>query len=325
MSDPLRAEIHKTVVRYCGAQPHRDAVLQVLERPGFALHPDARCRAGTLCIEAYRAIRGNPDGPGWAAAAAVELYIEAAFIFDDIADQELDQGDDWSASERLALAITLMNCGTAAACEVVLRAGRGNSAVRALRQLSRDALDACAGQYMDAHLERRETVTTDEAIKMTSLKAGSCGRVAAAFGAGIACDDPETVRLFADFGSSLFTYMQLVDDLRDARPSQGPSRDMAQSKKTVPLVYFYNTLDASGDAGTGDIIRTRTDEGSVTEVRREYDESGAGVFGAIVAETYLGQAKSILAEIGARIGEVKNLEGLVSSLESSPHGVVAPS
>ncbi len=51
---------------------------------------------------------------------------------------------------------------------------------------------------------------------MTSLKAGSLGRFAAGLGASMATDDPEIVDLCGDFGFNLFTYLQLVDDLRDA-------------------------------------------------------------------------------------------------------------
>ena len=88
----------------------------------------------------------------------------------------------------------------------------------------------------------KDAVTASDALGMTALKAGGLGELAAVFGASLATDDTETVRLFGELGFNLFTYAQLVDDLRDAFPSQGSSSDWEQGKKTLPLLFFRNSL-----------------------------------------------------------------------------------
>ena len=90
MLDALRTEIEEGVSRYCAEPSHRDAVLAALKRPGFALHAESQCRAGILTLEVYRAVRGDLDRCAWHAASAVELYQEAAFLFDDVADDDVD-------------------------------------------------------------------------------------------------------------------------------------------------------------------------------------------------------------------------------------------
>ena len=273
-------------------------MLEALTLPGFALHPEARCRAGLLCLESYRAVHGVTGEAAWGAAAAAELYIEAGFLFDNVADHETDEGDRFSASEQLALAIAMLNCGTAAASEAAGIAGA--DCVLLLQQLSQHAVGAAAGQFLDARLETMQRVTTDDALTMTSLKAGECGRLSASLGAGIAGAESEIIDLFGEFAFNLFTYFQLIDDVRDACPPEGPPGDFERDKKTVPLVFFRNSIKPD-PAVTSDIIPLGLQDrnGEVPHLR--FEQSGAPVFAGIVAEAYLIRAKSSLAELSERL------------------------
>lgn len=325
MMDRLKTEIERTISQYCDEPLHRDAVLRALARPGFALHPSARCRAGALALEIYRAIRGQPSDAAWLAAAAVELYLEAGFLFDDVADQEVDPGLDSSGPEELALAITMMNCGVAAAYDAARRAEASPDALLSVQRLVRDCITACGGQFLDASLSRQDVATTEEALRMTELKAGGCGKLAASFAAEIATDDEELISLFRDFGFNLFTYLQLVDDLRDAGPAQGTFSDMALRKMTVPLVYFYSSLNAERlDAANG-IMPARIGAEPGHDYAPVFEASGASVFGAVVAEAYLNLARADLAGLSNRLGTLDNLERLIDTLELRPQEIVAAS
>ena len=325
MLDELKANIERTISRDCDEPQLRDAVLSALRRPGFALHPDAHCRAGGLALGVYRAIRGGLSEPAWHAAAAAELYIEAGFLFDDVADREIDEGLGSSISEEVTLAITLMNCGVAAAAEAVHLAGLGPSSHRPLRQLARNCLSACAGQLLDARLEREDEVTSDEALRMTALKAGGCGRLAASVGASIATADDEMIALFGELGSDLFIYLQLIDDIRDASPAEGVSRDLLQRKKTLPLLYFYNWMSADGKDAAGDIMPAEFGAESRETLAPAFDATGAGVFGAVVAEAYLNQARANLADLSALLGPLEHLERYIDGIELIRHEALAAS
>lgn len=187
----------------------------------------------------------------------------------------------------------------------------------------------------------KDAVTASDALGMTALKAGGLGELAAVFGASLATDDTETVRLFGELGFNLFTYAQLVDDLRDAFPSQGSSSDWEQGKKTLPLLFFRNSLrEKRLDVRTHDgmmpaptpaservsIIAAHTPQGSSPDVTEEYDSSGAQVFGAIVAETFLNWAKDTLEVLkGLFPGTVEQLEQHISSLEITVDGLTPAS
>jgi geranylgeranyl pyrophosphate synthase len=322
----LRAEIRKTVDLYCEESTFREAMLCALARPGFALHPQAPCRAGILTLEVYQAISGPPSVAAIQAAVAVELHMQAAYMFDNVADRDNGPSDDLSPAEELALAIGLLSCGQSAIYEAAYAAGRHGSGLRSLLQWAGDcASNCCTGQFLDAYLEKQSLTTTEEALKMTSLKAGSLGRFATGLGAGMTTEDPEIINLSGEFGFNLFTYFQLIDDLRDACPAQDLQRDLMRHKKTLPVVFFHNSMMERNPEVVCSIIPPEACEKTRADAWQEFEASGARIFGAIAAEAFLNRAKANLADIKSRLGTVGNLERFVSSFEISPQDVAASS
>jgi len=319
----LRAEIRKTIDSNCGESNFRGAMFCALCRPGFALHPQAPCRAGILTLEVHRAISRPLNTAAMQAAVAVELHMQAAYLFDSVADRDKGPSDDLSPSEELALAIGLLSCGQSALYEAAFASGRHGPGLRSLLRWAGDCAVHCStGQFLDAYLEKRTMATTEEALMMTSLKAGSLGRFAAGLGASMATDDSDTVNLSGEFGYNLFTYLQLVDDLRDACKAHDLQGDLMQHKKTLPVVFFHNSLRGSNAEVVCSIIPPEESREAKADAWRRFESSGSRVFGAIAAEAFLNRAKSNLAGIRSRVGTVENLERIVSSFEITPQEVV---
>lgn len=312
MLDALRSTIEDSVARGCREGFQRESLLRALRRPGFALHSEAACRAGLLTLEIHRLAGGAIDC-GLLAAAAVELQMEAAFIFDHVGDEEMDDGR--SVAEELALAPSLLYCGLLAASLAVSKA-RVSEDRRCdlLRQAYIDCNDACAGQLLDALFTKRALVTTEESLRMTTLKAGSLGRFAASFGAGLATEDGKLVDLFAEFGSNLFTYLQLADDMRDTWAGGVGEADLERNKKTVPLTFFWNSLSAIDSGG---IILESAGSKRRVYLSHRSEARGAGLFAAVVAETYLNRAKDGLAAIRRILGEDGRLQQFVEDAETT--------
>lgn len=321
----LRAEARRTIASYCQAPLFREAMLSALARPGFLLHPTAPCRAGIFTLEIYRAISGSsPSAAAIRAAVAVEIHMQSAYMFDNIADCDLDPGCDLSPAEELALAIGLLSCGQATVCEAAYAAGLCGTRLQSLLRLTSDCASACcAGQFLDAHLERRPRTTTDEALKMTSSKAGSFGRFAASLGASMATDDEELLRTCGDLGFNLFTYFQLLDDLRDACLPEGQQSDLMRHKKTLPVVFFQNSLAERCADGLSSIMPLDGVFRNSRELIQAFKASEAQCFCAIVAEAFLNRARSNLSAIKKRAATVGNLERFICSFEINPKEVVA--
>ncbi len=323
MLQELQSEIRNAVESYCDEPVLREGILQELSRSGFALYPEARCTAGLVTLKVYQAIRGNLNIAAFRAAAAVELYMEAGVLFDNIADDELDSVKGMSPAEMLPLAVGFLACGGRAACEAGQLAGSDSRGLSLLIQLQKDCLSGCSGQFMDVLLQKRPVVSTEEALEMTCRKSGSLGRSAAALGAIMATEDSEIIDLFGEFGFNLFSYLQLIDDLRDACPSEGNMRDLKQHKKTLPIAYFYNYTKQKHTGPDGAIIPLEYWNWANQGVHLEFSASGADMFCAIVAETFLNRAKSILVTLRDKVGTVEELEYFTCSLEISPDEVFA--
>lgn len=287
----LRAQVADAVLAHADAAIHAD-LIRLLARPGYALHEESRCRAGLFALEVYAAVRRRYDRTSLVAAAAVELQMESASLFDDIADRP-DRG---ARAEDLALAIALLTAGTAAAAEATSEA---DDPPDAMRHFGRATGRACAGQFLDAALGRRGGATLEESLRMTGLKSGSLGTFAAGFAARLAGADAEGTAMFEQFGCNLFTFAQLVDDQRDAF-APGAVSDLALDKATLPVVYHLRCVANRPSEIDSDA----------------YDSSAASAFTAILALTYLGRARSELHLLEQRGYASGVLGRLLASMES---------
>ena len=296
----FQAEVRDVVLGYCEEPSHRAMMLRALARPGFALCEEGPCRAGALTSSVFQAIRREPSAEGFRAAGAVELYMSAAYMFDNVADQDEAADLDISYAEEQALAISALSCGNALALEAVHGAGRDRAALSILTRLQRQIVSSSAGQFLDAHMERADSATTRESLRMTSLKAGSLGRLAAGFGAWLATDDAGTIDTCEEFGSNLFTFMQLIDDIRDAKPEN--SSDIRRNKKTIPIVFLHHQMAQARDGLPDGILPPPGSIGTGAPQLDELDTSGADAFGVIVAEAFLNRAKGALANLAGHDG-----------------------
>ena len=315
-------DIRAVVDSYCREPVLRDSLVRALQRPGFPLHPDAPCRSGTLTLGAYYSIRGEVSSAAYWLAAAVEIQMAASYMLDHVADGEVDPSLGLSPGEELTLGMSLLRCAAGAAGDVLAEAARSQGEDAPLQAFHRSYLDACTGQLLDLRLEHAATPTADFALEMTGLKSGSLGRLAAVAGATLAGTDARGLRMFGDLGSNLFTYLQLVDDVRDACDSQGQLSDFARGKKTLPLVFFYNCFEARDRELEATMTR---DSGLDGALREQFELSGARAFCAIVAVAFLNRARVCLADLRREHRNVDRLEDLVDSLEVTAEPILAAS
>src|SRR6266571_2188990 len=295
---PLRQQIQEVIATRVSSAIRED-LLKLLRRPGYALHPEGACRAGRLALEVHEAVSRESGRAAVLAAAAVELQMEAMYVFDEVADT----APDGKRSEDLALATALLAAGVAAAVEAATYSPDPSVA---LDHFCRAYSESSAGQFLDAMLQNRGGATLEEALKATCLKAGGLGRFVTGFAARIAGADGDGVALFERLGDHTFTLAQLVDDLRDAC-APGEASDLAQGKATLPVVFYGQGIDSLVPVN-----------GMLSaEVRNLYESSGAPLYVGILAHAYMNRAEEdlfVLAQRGYAVG------GLVRFLESVDSG-----
>jgi len=299
----VRAHLADAILAHAAPAIQADMV-RLLARPGYALHPQGRCRAGLFALEVYGAVRRRYDRAALVAAAAVELQMQSACVFDDVSDRRTER----SGSEELALAIAILTAGTAAAAEA---SSLSPDPAGAMRHFCVATSGACAGQFLDARFERRGDATLAESLRMTSLKSGSLGTVAAGFAARVAGAEADDLELFERFGFNLLTFAQLIDDQRDACVP-GQTSDLSQAKATLPVLFFRQRNQKDSEPGVDGRISPQTCDA--------YDSSGAPVYAAIIALAYLGRARSDLQRLADRGYATGGLGRFLESVESSATG-----
>jgi geranylgeranyl pyrophosphate synthase len=232
--------------------------------------------------------------------------MQSAYVFDDVADREAGA----SRAEDLALAIALLTASTATAADATCDAPDPSGA---LRHFCVATGGACAGQFLDARLERRGGATLEESLEMTRLKSGSLGTFAAGFAARVAGAGPAGLEVLERFGFNSFTFAQLVDDQRDAC-APGTHSDLAQAKATLPVVFFGRRNKLNPPAPVDGRISPQTCDA--------YESSGASAYAAIIALAYLGRARADLQRLADHGFAVGGLGRFLERFESGATGTL---
>ncbi|MDO8491846.1 MAG: polyprenyl synthetase family protein, partial [Dehalococcoidia bacterium] len=130
------------------------------------------------------------------AAAAIELFITAGDLFDDIEDRDIPSSDVPHAA-NVACALLLLSEKAA------LRLKDGRQAVAVLHAISGAGTRSCAGQYQDIRYEACESVTEQAWMDMTDLRSGSLVECVCRVGAIAGTDDEQQIETYARFGRLL--------------------------------------------------------------------------------------------------------------------------
>jgi hypothetical protein len=280
----VRAQIADAVVAHAEASIHAE-LIRLLARPGYALHPQSRCRAGVFALEVHRAARRSFDETALLVATAVELQRQSGSLFDELSGRPaggLDAAD-------LALAVALLVAATAAAADA---SGRAADPAATLRHFCDATGGACAGQILDVRRQRSGATTLEDSLRLRRLRSGTLGRFAAGFAVRAAGVEPADASLFERLGFHLFTFAHLMHDHPDAgRPD--------------PLVALPSGhAPPAGGAPAPQILSP------------EYDSRGGSSFSEILALAYLGRAHADLQLLAARGYAVEALGRFLQHVES---------
>lgn len=192
----------------------------------------------------------------WAAAevgapggVAIELVHNFSLIHDDLMDGDLERHHRptvwalWGPGTAILAGDALANVAT----EVLLTSGNpaGPAAAAALSAATAEMI---AGQADDLAFEKRQVVSVEECMAMSTAKTGALLGCAASIGAILAGAPPATVGALRDFGRHLGVAFQAVDDLLGiwgdpATTGKPAGNDIRQRKKSMPIVAALGAGD----------------------------------------------------------------------------------
>ena len=260
-----------------------------------------------LGLLAYASIAGDHRAalPG---AAAVELGHNFSLVHDDIEDgdterrhrptlwalhgipQAINTGDALFSLSRIALH-RLTDLGFSDA-----------KVLRLMRLYDETCLALCEGQYIDIHTSDQATVmSVEHYFDMIGRKTAALISASIEAGALLATDDERIIGRYRDFGWALGLAFQVNDDLLgiwgvEQATGKVPT-DVANRKKTLPVIYAFEHAAAPERARLGELYATdpRTDA-DIAEIVAILERTGARDYTREQARRYRDEA---LAELDA--------------------------
>jgi geranylgeranyl diphosphate synthase type I len=214
---------------------------------------------------------------GAAGGVAVELVHNFSLIHDDLMDGDLERRHRptvwalWGPAVALIAGDALSTLATSVLLGCDNQAGP--SAARALGEATAEMI---AGQAMDLAFEKRQSVSVEECMAMSTAKTGALLGCAASIGAVLAGAPPTTVQALRDFGRHLGVAFQAVDDLLGiwgdpATTGKPAGNDIRQRKKSMPIVAAL----AAGDDEANE-LRALLFEPSSTPANGKVHKPAAG-------------------------------------------------
>ena len=223
----------------------RSLIALPLRQPGKVLHPTGEHPFWPSLVLATSTAAGGDMDAAVRVGAAVEIFIAALDLFDEIED------GDPSATIAAAGVAQATNAATTlilvAQQQLLTLTDAGLTAERVLllaRTLSAAGVEATGGQHSDLAAEQNSATSATEAHAIAQQKAGTLTAGAALLGALLGTDEPETLAHYRAWGQHLGTLSQIQNDLRDAEAPDLKS-DLARGKSTLPLIYARGA--ASGE------------------------------------------------------------------------------
>lgn len=287
-----------------GSPEFKELVAGILEvqRKGNALEG---ARWLLLTLAACEAVGGD-----WrdavTAAAAIELFITAGDLLDDIEDGDTPRGDV-PHSTNVACSLLLLSEKAA------LRLSDGRVAAGVLQTISGAGIRSCAGQYLDISYERTDSLSEQSWLDMTALRSGALLECVCRVGAIAGGGDERQIDIYARFGRLLGIAGQISNDLHVLN-SDPPGSDLARKKKTFPLVYALNNAEGrDAEALRAYSRRENSDCEDFEEIRRILVQSGAFYYSTFVAEEYKLKAFQVLRDAGVVPEIVSRFESVTTA------------
>lgn len=308
----------------------RDAVLGIVNGAGISLGLKELLRHSLS--ERGRALHGSSEfvwsalplvmcemcGGDWQktspAAAAIELWLAAGDVFDDVEDH--DGAGLWQTAglgQAVNAGTALLFLSQAAMMRLRESGFPGPTILRAMGELCRSGAQACCGQHDDLEFEEMTGVGEDEYLKMTGMRSGSLISCACRVGAILGTGDEAMIDACGEAGFNLGVYSQISNDVRSLRLA-GLKSDVRRKKKTLPVIYGLQQCE--GEARR--FLRSTLEGGGPIDtstenmVRQVLEECGAMTYSLMLADIYKQRAFRALEYGGIDSAGILRLQKLLA-------------
>jgi geranylgeranyl pyrophosphate synthase len=241
------------------------------------------------------------------ASAAINLFMAAGEVFDDIEDADSSKSllAKYGSAVATNVATTLLILAEKAILQLKGRGIGDCTVIRIMDAVNSFYTTACAGQHLDLNLAPEMAVSEDTYLRIVCMKSASTPECACHIGALLATENQELIDKFTIFGRNLGMASQIANDI------QGIIRgsDIVKRKITLPIIYALVQTD--GEARYQLELAFVKPSELVPDPRRIIDllfRCGAIHYATIKMELYKQHALDTLFEaknVGANVEQLK--------------------
>lgn len=288
----------------------RNGLRAYLAAPGRVLSLTRLSPWPLLPIICCRSASGGTWQQALPVAAAIEVFIAAADLLDDLQDGDTE----WQVNaQSLQLLAALLFLPTTALLRLEERQVAPQKTIRVLRVFAQLAAQAGVGQFYDVWDGSGRIPTIEASLEISGLKAASLMQCACELGALVGSEDHGLVQAFGRFGWHTGLYAQLQNDLRDVSSDSEVKNDLRQGKKTVPIVFASAGPTEDFRAERIGAFLAQNPAVNEAEARRLLEDMGAIHFTWVLADVQRRLALGVLHEIEAGGHDVAELSSLFPS------------
>jgi octaprenyl-diphosphate synthase len=260
-----------------------------------------RLRPLLVCICAKL---GGYEGSDHIALGNVVEYLHAAtLLHDDVLDNAFLRRGSPSANSKWGNHFSVLGGDFlyTSAFDILLRSFPRDI----IQVLCRASMDMIEGEVLQRQWRSRIDVTEETYFEIISLKTASLIAASCQTGGMLGGVNSEDAQNLADFGKTLGTAFQVIDDTLDYMAEEKKlgkvlGGDLRQGTVTLPLIYLMQTLPPGKEktAIQGTVATGEIDDDFVMTVRRLLEESGSARKALDTAAAHARRSKEKLLTFG---------------------------
>jgi octaprenyl-diphosphate synthase len=232
-------------------------------------------------------------------ASLVELLHTATLVHDDVVDNA-DQRRGFPSINAIWKNKIAVLMGDYLLSRGLMLAVKGNDH-DFLEVITNTVRRMSEGELLQIQKTRKLDIDEATYLRIISDKTASLLQTCCAIGAQSASTDPETTKVFSDFGETLGMAFQIKDDILDYDGSfsifgKPIGADIREKKITLPLIAAINSVEKSEAARIKKLLKSAAKKDVVKEIIEFVHSHGGIVYAEGVALTYAKQAKSLLSK-----------------------------
>jgi geranylgeranyl pyrophosphate synthase len=241
------------------------------------------------------------------AAAALQLFVAAGEVFDDIEDADSTESIVYRSGPAVAtnVATTLLILAERTLPRLRLRNVDDDCIISVMNAINSYYSITCTGQHLDLTLTPEQTFSEEVYLRTADMKSASTVECACHIGALLAKKDQFWVDKFSAFGHNLGMAAQIANDIIGILQKN----DILKRKATLPVIYAITQTSGRDRDRLKQVFRQPSDISPDPAVIKDLlFRTGAIHYSTIKVECYKQQAMEILSELeaaGARIERLK--------------------